>query len=211
MKDVDTQILRQIIRQELGKVATAELGIVQEQHPADPDNYACTIRLRDSGIVLAKVPVAVSRIGAAAIPPIGGLVLVQFIGGDINAPVITGSLYNEEDRPPENADGEVVWNLPNDAGEGDALRLTARSVDAKSVHLAVGGALEVTLQDDDPVVVLDVGGNASITVASDGQVTIESSRGLEVKSNEIAISGDGNVEISAGGELKLQGSIINLN
>ncbi len=76
------------------------------------DNYACTVVLRDSEIVLRHVPVATSRIGTVAIPAVGELVLVQFVGGDINAPVIVGRLYNDEDRPPENDDGQAVLHLP---------------------------------------------------------------------------------------------------
>src|SRR5262245_10016388 len=103
MNDGVLQLLRQLIRHEVQATRMAELAIVQDQHPADPDNYACTVRLRDSDIVLSKVPVATSRLGSVAIPPVGALVLVQFLNGDVNAPVVLGSLYNEEDRPPESA------------------------------------------------------------------------------------------------------------
>src|SRR5439155_612113 len=88
------ETVRAIVRDQLATVRTAELGVVQDQHPhaseGDTDNYACTVTLRDSGIVLKKVPVATNRIGAASIPNVGDLVLVQFVGGDIHAPVITG-------------------------------------------------------------------------------------------------------------------------
>ena len=100
--------IRHMIQEELRQIRTAELGVVQEQHPhasdSDDDNYACTVALRNSDIVLPKVPVATQRIGIASIPNINDLVLVQFINGDINAPVITGCFYNDEDRPPVNDD-----------------------------------------------------------------------------------------------------------
>jgi ribose transport system ATP-binding protein len=34
--------------------------------------------------------------------------LVQFVGGDAHAPVITGQRYNDQDRPPPNEDGKAV-------------------------------------------------------------------------------------------------------
>src|SRR5438552_1540951 len=92
------ETIQHIIQEELRQIRTAELAVVQEQHPhaseSDTDNYACSVRLRNSGIVLKQVPIATSRIGSVSIPSTGDLVLVQFIGGDINAPVITGSFYN---------------------------------------------------------------------------------------------------------------------
>lgn len=211
MKDGAVQLLRQLVREDLRSRRTTELAIVQDQHPADPDNYACTVRLRDTGIVLSKVPVATGRIGTVAIPPAGSLVLVQFIGGDINAPVVVGGVYTDEERPPTSADGELVWNLPHDAGADDAVTLTIRTLGEKSAKLALGSSVTIELRENDPVVTVDVGGNARIKIESDGSVGIESARTLTVKANEISITADANVEIKAGGKLDLQGGIINLN
>jgi phage baseplate assembly protein gpV len=205
------QVLRQLVREELLALRTAELGIVQEQHPADPDNYACTVRLRDSDIVLAKVPVATSRLGTVAIPPVGALVLVQFLGGDINAPIVVASLYNDEDRPPTSADGELVWNLPHAAAADEAVTLTVKTVNDKLAKLAIGTAVSVQIQESDPVLLIDVGGKASIKIASDGQVDVETSGTLNVKANELNLSADANLSIKAGGTLDLQGSVLNLN
>src|SRR5690242_2557699 len=100
------ETIQRIVQDELGRIGTATLAIVQEQHAhadaGDQDNYACTVRLRDNGLVLKQVPVATARVGSASIPAVGDLVLVQYLGGDVNAPVITGSFYNDEDRPPVN-------------------------------------------------------------------------------------------------------------
>src|SRR5690606_17769813 len=78
--------IRRIVRQEMLALHLAELGVVQEAHPhadkGDDNNHACTVRLRDTGLVLPRVPVAVGRKGLASIPDVGDLVLVQFIGGD---------------------------------------------------------------------------------------------------------------------------------
>ena len=139
--------LRSIIREELRALRLPELAVVQKLHPhadaADDDNYACTVRLRDTGLVIARVPFVTTRKGMAAIPDIGDLVLVQFLGGEANAPVITGSFYNDEDRPPANAEGEAVLRLPLDGGEGEGVELRVTSADASSALLALGVALLV--------------------------------------------------------------------
>ena len=207
--------IRRIVREELRGLRTAELAVVQEIHPhaeaGDDDNYACTVRLRDTGLVLARVPVATGRMGFAAIPDIGDLVLVQFVGGEINAPVIVGSLYNDADRPPANAEGEVVLALPADAAEGEGVQLKLASAGETSLTLTLGSALKLTLKDDDPVVEIDVGdGKASLKIESDGTLTIQSQRGIKLEGGEISLKGTA-IKAEADGEIKLKGSVINLN
>ncbi|MEJ2199619.1 MAG: phage baseplate assembly protein V [Desulfuromonadaceae bacterium] len=196
--------LRKMIRQELASQRFAELALVQEVFPADPDNYACDLALRDSSLVLKQVPLLTPRKGLAAVPDVGDLVLVQFVGGDLNRPVIIGTLYNDEDRPPQNAAGQLVINLPSQSDADSALHLELNEADPMSLKLNIGSALELTLQDDDPVVKLDVGGNATLSIDRGGAVTLEGK-------GELAIKGSGNVKIEAGGELNLKGTVINLN
>jgi uncharacterized protein involved in type VI secretion and phage assembly len=203
------ETIRGIIQQEIKQLRLCELAIVHEQHPhaadADKDNYSCTVVLRDSAIVLKQVPIATGRLGFAAIPDIGDLVLVQFLGGDINAPIIIGRLYNDEDRPPLSDDGKVILQLPKAASEGEGVFVAAGSVDESSVRINVGGTVVVHLQDDDPAVEINIaGGGGLIKVAQDGTITITSQSGINLKS-------DADINIEAGGTMHLKGSIINLN
>ena len=195
--------IQRIVQDELQRVRTAELAVVQEQHPADPDNYACTVVLRDSGIVLRNVPVATSRIGAVAIPAVGELVLVQFVGGDVNAPVIVGRLYNDRDRPPENEDGRAVLHLPLGAADGDAVHVELKSGATRELSIKLGDGLTFVLRDDDPVVEIDAGGQAKVTIERDGTVAVKSSGKLELKASEI--------KVEAQGKLTLKGATVNIN
>ncbi|MBI5015287.1 MAG: Rhs element Vgr protein [Deltaproteobacteria bacterium] len=210
------ETIRRLVREEVGQVRTAELGVVQAQHPhasdSDTDNYACTVELRDSGIVLKQVPVATQRIGSVSIPAVGELVLVQFVGGDLNAPVITGRLYNEEDRPPSSDDGQWILHLPLGAGDSDAVHVELHSTDKRELLLKLGSALTLTLKDDDPVVEIDVdGGKAALAIARDGGVTITSQGSLKVEaSTDVALKG-ANVKVEASGELTLKGAVVNIN
>ena len=208
--------LRRIVQEELAAVRTAELAVVQDIHPhasdGDKDNYACTVALRDSGIVLKQVPVASARAGFASIPAVGQLVLVQFVGGDINAPVVTGSLYNDEDRPPVNDDGQVVLHLPQGAGDDDAVHVAITSESERKLELKLGSTLAITLADDDPVVVIDVGGGkATLQIDSDGAVTVKSQGDLKLEGNGISVKAQANLTLEGGGTVKVKGSTINLN
>ncbi len=210
------ETIRRIVREEVARVRTAELAVVEEQHPhaddSDTDNYACTVVLRNSGLVLKQVPVATPRIGVAGIPSVGDLVLVQFLGGDVNAPVITGSLYNDEDRPPANDDGQMILHLPLGSDDSEAIDVELRSVDERSLVLKVGAGLEMTLKDDDPVIELSVdGGKATLTVARDGGVELASQGDLKIEANNLEIAGKGEITIEATGQLNLKGATVNLN
>ncbi len=209
------ETIQKIVREEMNRVRVAELAVVQEIHPhagdGDTDNYSCSVVLRNSGIVLKQVPVATQRIGTAAVPEPGNLVLVQFVGGDLNAPIITGCLYNDEDRPPVNDQGKAVWHLPLDATDDDAVHAELISGDQRELVLNLGKGLALNLRDDDPVVELSVdGGKATVTIARDGAISIESNGDLSVKANGVQIKGT-EINIEADSQLNLKGGVINLN
>ena len=202
------ETVQRIVQEELGRIRTAELAIVQEQHPhasdSDKDNYACTVQLKNSGIVLKQVPVATDRIGCASIPAVGELVLVQFVGGDVNAPIVTGRLYNDEDRPPVNDDGQAITHLPLGAEDGDAVHVELHSGDRRELVFKLGSGIEVNVRDDDPVVELKVdGGKLTLQIDRDGALTLESQGNVQIKGSEIAIE--------AQSQLNLKGGTVNIN
>ena len=209
------ETIRRIVQEELRQIRTAELAIVQEQHAhasdSDTDNYACTVQLRNSGIVLQQVPVATQRIGSVSIPALGELVLVQFVGGDINAPIITGRLYNDEDRPPVNDDSQAILHLPLGAGDSDAVHIELHSGATRALAITLGDGISLNIRDDDPVMELSInGGSATLKLDRDGAVTLESQGDISVKGGNVSIEGN-EITIKAQGQLTLKGQAINLN
>lgn len=215
--------IQRIVQEELGRVRTAELATVQEQHPhegdSDTDNYSCTVALRNSGIVLKNVPISTPRIGSAHVPAVGSLVLVQFVGGDVNAPVVVGSMYSDEERPPVNKDGQAVLHLPLGAGNSDAVHFELSTGDTRELTLRMGSGVELTLRDDDPVVELTVdGGKATLQIGRDGAITVESQGKVELKAQELSVESQGKVSlkgsevsIEAQGTATLKGATVNIN
>ena len=207
--------IQRIVQNELGRVRTSELAVVQEQHPhageGDKDNYACTVKLRSNDIVLKQVPVATQRIGAVSIPAVGELVLVQFVGGDINAPVITGRLYNDEDRPPVNDDSQSIVHLPLGASESDAVHLELLSGDTREIVIKLGTGVSINIRDDDPVVELNVdGGKATVQIDRDGAVKVESKGDLQMKANKIKLEAQGELSVE-GATVKIKGNKVDIN
>src|SRR5262249_16458218 len=82
-------------------------------------DHAVSLTLRDSGVVLPRVPIAVGALGFCAIPAVGDLVVVVFLDGDVNAPVVVGRLYHPKPDPPPHADGELVLALPPGSSSPD--------------------------------------------------------------------------------------------
>ena len=115
------------------------------------------------------------------------------------------TLYNDEDRPPANADGQAILHVPSGAGDSDAVHLELHSGDSREVVLKLGDGLTVSLKDDDPVVSIEIdGGNATLTIARDGALHVESQ-------GDINLKGNSSINIEASGELNLKGSVVNLN
>lgn len=202
------ETIRQVVRQELRRSHGSMLAVVQEEHSSNGE-YACTVKLHDSDIVLKKVPVATARMGMASIPAVDELVLVQFLGGDINRPVIIGSLYNDEDQAPEHGSTQAICQLPLDGG-GVTLKLNGG--DTPALEIEIGDSLKVSLQDDDPVVVIDVGsGNTALQIDSDGTLTITGGMGITIEAGTDLVFKGSNVKIEGSGQVNIKGAVVNIN
>jgi uncharacterized protein involved in type VI secretion and phage assembly len=211
------QTIQKIARHEVAQQAAPCLAVVQEVHTSSPD-YACTVQLRDSGMVLPKVPIAVQFIGFASIPREHDLVLVAFAGGDLHAPVVIGRLYNEEVAPPENAPGELVSILPGDeTSETKRIELRVATDGKRSVELSLAGDsvnIKLTIDDDGihfktQDVTLDLTqsgasdgkaelkvGDAKITLEQAGDIKVETTGKLSLKATDIEIKADASVKVS---------------
>lgn len=225
-------MLRQLIRAELALHTSSHLGVVEAVagHAAsDNENYGCDVRLRGRDLVLAGVPIATDHVGTVAPPAKGDLVLIHFVGGDPDQPVIAGRFYSDQLRPPEYGLSEIVTHLPPDAGESDRVELAVKggksgarswtlrlpsdlsiSVTDKKVE-AVVGPLTLTIDGDGGEATITSSGSTvtvkdsgEITVQGQGNVTIEAQGNLELKAGA-------NLKLSAGAVAELKGSVVNIN
>ena len=210
------ETIQRIVQEELQRQQTAALATVQKSHPhgsdGDTDNYACSVVLRDTGLVLNQVPVATSRVGHVSIPHPGDLVLVQFVGGDLNAPVITGSFYTDQARPSVSQEQQALWQLPADADAGSAVRFQLNGAGPQEIQLQVGDACVVKLVDDTTVVSVDVdGGQAVVQIDRNGDIKVTSNTNLELNANAITVKAQSDLTLEAGGNLKIKGGMVNIN
>ncbi|WP_261565097.1 phage baseplate assembly protein V [Frankia gtarii] len=219
--------IRRIARAEADRLWSCALGVVSSVHTGDDDpELSCTVALRETGLVLPRVPIAVGVLGLAAPPVEGDLVLVVFAGGDPHAPVVVGRLYDERVAPPKNSPGQVVAWLPR-AEADDTKRLeialSTPGDGTRTAALTLAGDVAVTITVTDQLVTLAVGDTTvrlSQSSSSDGKVevvvgdstiVVEQSGDVTVRAaGKLTLSGD-NVEISATSEVTVAGQTIKLN
>jgi phage baseplate assembly protein gpV len=233
--------LQQIIRHELQSLRIAELGVVEAIYPhsdgGDNDNYGCDVRLKNSDLLLKRVPVASGHIGTVAIPNIGDLVLLTFDKGDINQPIIIGRLYNDEDRPPLNTNDEVIFRLPLAKADDEtimaAIRNTGSGSEPREMIMEMPPQITVRISDGavratagDTEMVLDqphnsggkvtvVTGRSKITMNQDGDITVEAAGAMTIKATNdltlegmnVKIKGQMKATMEAGTEAEVKGGI----
>jgi len=209
-------IVRAIIREELARHRLPELGIVTEVFPHDsgssPNNHQANVRLRSTGVELQRAAVAVSRPGVSLLPRVDDLVVVAFLNGDLNTPVVLGSVYSDTVQPPEGKPLEGVY-VPGD--ESDAA--------VRRFYLELPSGTKLTVTDD--AIQLESGGT-KVDLQRDGDISVECSGKMTFKAGgDLAIEAGGNIDIKAtanatvkgvavtaegSGEAKLKGAAVTL-
>jgi uncharacterized protein involved in type VI secretion and phage assembly len=210
--------MRGIARDEALSRWYPQLAVVTSTH-GGPTEHACTVKLRETALVLPKVPIATGLLGTATLPAEGDLVLVVFAGGDLHAPVVVGRLYDDQLAPPDHQPGELVAFLPG--GETDdtkALQLAVRTPGdgTRTLQVTLKGDVEVTLTVSDQAIELKTQdaslalkqtgssdgtatlavGDQSITIEQGGDMTVTASGKLTLKASEIEIDGDTTVKVA---------------
>jgi len=179
LEDVEiVEIIRRIVENEIKKLHIAEIGEVKNVYPhsseIDKNNYECDVKLKYRELELRRVPVAAQQIGLANIPHVGDLVLVTFINGNINAPVMIGRLYTDQERPPVSNEEEIVYIPPY-----------SEDTNLRRIHIELPGGMVLQVKDD----VATIEANRTmLTLKRDGNVEIHSRATVKISGGEIDLS-----------------------
>ena len=194
------EVIQKIVENELKKIYITEIGVVtsifSHESDSDKDNYECNIQLKYRDLELRKVPVATNQVGFASIPKVGDLVVVSFINGNINSPIIIGRLYNDEDRPPASSSGELVYVAPY--SEDENLR---------RFHMKLPSGVEITVNDGSVSV---IAGETSFIINKDGDVELFSNANISVTAMEDMNFKAKNINIEADSDIGIVGGKIEL-
>ena len=217
-------VIRRVVQHELARNRGSLLGVVTTvfPHSAEDDinNYEVDVRLKHEDLELSKVPVAVGHIGVAVPPRTDDLVLVTFVNGDLNQPVVTGRFYHADERPPLHLEDELVFEQRVPDGTLNHLRFTddgtiylQRDVTAPednseakaTIHIdGASGDIRITTG---PKIVITLTHDDNIHITADGQpITIDCDT-LTVN-GKVDIVGEVTIEGNVGieGDLEVSGS-----
>lgn len=227
--------VKKVTENEMRKVLTTELATVTSVFPhsdeGDNDNYECNVRLMSKDLELKKVPMMTQHIGLSNPLHVGDLVVVTFINGDVNGPVILGRLYNDEDRPPLSKQEEVIYKpaysknpdlkrlnivLPGPEEESVNIELhdniMTTKVGKSLVTLKEEGTIELKTEPgkkciiilDDKGIRIDTEGD--IQIHSSGSMTVECDQDLTFKAQNITMESQQAIKMKSGSILDLKSS-----
>jgi type VI secretion system secreted protein VgrG len=191
------------------EIYTDEHGRVKVKFYWDRDgkkdeNSSCWVRVSQ--------PWAGKNWGAVAIPRIGQEVIVDFLEGDPDRPIITGRVYNAKQAPPYELPGNKtqtgIKSRSSKGGDGSAFN-EIRMEDKKGEEL-----LYVHAEKDRSVVVEndnaeEVGHDETLSVGRNQTVKVGKDRTLKVEENQeesigsdMAVTVGSDREMTVGGDLE---------
>ncbi|MBN1965704.1 MAG: hypothetical protein JW910_13720 [Anaerolineae bacterium] len=189
----------------VNNIDTLGLGRVQVEVPVIPGRMPWA-RL--------AAPVAGFMRGAFFMPQIGDEVLVMFEQGDPNAPVVIGSLWNQQDRPP-------VTNPVEAPLHSKIATIGLQEIDINDLlqTITINNALQhkVTISPLG-VDIETAGGLGKVSLDAAGNITIQAGLSLtlkavniELQGQFIKITGAATVDVEAGAAASLRGAVVQIN
>jgi phage protein D/phage baseplate assembly protein gpV len=180
---------------------------------------------RDATWARLLTPYAGDQQGLVLVPDVDQEVLVGFLDGNDDFPVVVGSLWSAVAPPPVSPDSQnAIRCLVTRSGH----RLTFDDSDQGGVTVHTDGGHELLLSDSDGKVAITAKGGNSITLSDDG-IEVSASTGdlvLSAPGGEVRIAGlnlsakadagasvesSGTLDIKASATLGLKGALVNIN
>lgn len=155
--------------------------------------------------------------GSYVIPDIDNEVLVSFIEGDINRPVVIGCLWNLNASPIDDAvtDNNTVKEIRTKSGH----RIIFDDGENKKIEITTSKGSQIVIDDKNgSLTIKDESGKNEMIMNSDG-IKLKAQNKISLEANEIEISsgtkltlkGSAQAELSSSGTTDIKGTIINLN
>lgn len=165
----------------------------------------------ESGWARVAVPLAGKENGTWLIPAVGDEVLVAFDQGDMGLPYVVGSLWSQSAAPPRSGAeaGSEVAVLHSRSGH--VVRLDDREGEERIEIVDRSGENSIVIDTKDNAITLTCQGDLTLE-STGGKVVLRAAKGVDVTSDgPMQLKADGNVDLSAGGAVKVKGATIDLN
>ncbi len=174
-------------------------GRIKVQFPWDregknDENSSCWIRVAQSW--------AGKNWGAISNPRIGQEVIIQFLEGDPDRPIVVGSVYNDNNMPPYElpANGTINALKSRSSKKGEPDNFNEIKFEDKKgeelIYIQAEKTFNMEVKDDAS---MSTGSTRSANVGTDDIITVEGNRTLSVK-KDCSDSIDGNFTTTVGGD-----------
>ncbi len=228
MPDIESgyEMIRKVAEREVEKLHLLEYGKVESVniHSSEDDGigYTCSIllvgRTTDDGemLKLENVPIVTGFTGQIDVPYVDELVLVSYINGDFELPVIVGRLYSREKKPPLFEDGQHLIEIapsryhPNGPKES---KIDVKFVDGSQTTIKITNT-SVNVSMGDTAMTLQAGGSEPLISLriKEAFIALEEDNAIMINAkSDINLMSERNINIDANGDVKIKGSKINLN
>ena len=165
---------------------------------------------------------AAQEAGFYALPEVGDEVLIAFFHGDFNSPYVLGGLWNGKHAIPDDAKGAGAQekHLVRTWQSKKKHKITLDDTANKKIHIETTDGHQFILDDADKSITLKTSGGLvltmddngqKVTLESGGNIEVEATGDLEVKAMNIKMKATANMDLEAGGMMKIKGSMVNIN
>jgi len=164
-----------------------------------------------------STPMSGNEFGFYCLPDVGDVVAVMFIAGDINHPVVLGGVWSKTDAAPEpNAAGGNDFRgyrsragsrvVLDDSAQGKLMLADKTNKNVVAIgSLSKGGSGDNASEPPKPA---GGGATGALIAAADGKLNITCKKGkLKVSGLMVKIAGKNGVEMTAGGDLEMEGAL----
>jgi type VI secretion system secreted protein VgrG len=164
------------------------------------ENSSCWVRVAQ--------PWAGKGWGAVQIPRIGNEVVVEFLEGDPDRPLVTGSVYNAEQTPPFDLPGAgIQMGMKSRSSKGGGGYNEITLTDTKGTELiTIHGQYDMgtVIEHDDT---LRVGNNQSISIGVDQTLSVGENRSESIGANDsLTVGGNRSASVDKDESLDVTGN-----
>lgn len=178
-------------------------------------------------VSVATMMAGASR-GSLFLPEVNDEVLVAFLLGNLNQPIVIGALWNTTDKPPTPDDNNNIRKIVSKKGHefifddnDSAAKVTLKSKKGMQLEFTdQSDKIEIKAGASGPVVTLEGGssgtmtlksGTNQITIDNKGNIKINSTTGLTLKSTQVTVEATAAMTVKGGASLNLESSgIVNI-
>ena len=131
--------------------------------------------------------------GIMFLPEVGDEVLVDFVAGDVEQPVIIGSLWNGKDQAPETAPKNTAKRIITRSGNTLQF-LDDDDAETIELHTPEGKCL---------IQLTNKGGHPVVTIYSEGDIALEAKEEIRLKAKKLVNDIGADIVIKAGGDFSV--------